>query len=54
MAFIPEQRAPLYLGIISLGLFFLAFLARCKWGREQIRVTHDQMDRVEASLNKAH
>lgn len=34
MAFIPEQRTPLLLGVVSLLLLLLAYAVRLHWGRE--------------------
>ncbi|MNN82372.1 hypothetical protein D3C81_1993000 [compost metagenome] len=33
MAFIPEQRMPLALGVVSLAILLLAFLSRSIWRR---------------------
>ncbi len=33
MAFIPEQRTPLMLGVVSLGFLVLAYFARLYWGK---------------------
>jgi GABA permease len=33
MAFIPEQRTPLALGVVSLAVLLVAYLARLLWGK---------------------
>lgn len=33
MAFIPEQRTPLLLGVVSLGILILAYVGRLHWGK---------------------
>jgi GABA permease len=37
MAFIPEQRTPLFFGVISLGLLLLGFIARRRFGAQPQR-----------------
>jgi GABA permease len=34
MAFIPEQRSPLFLGVVSLAVLLLAYVPRLRWGRK--------------------
>ncbi len=33
MAFIPEQRTPLLLGVVSLAALLIAYVPRLLWGR---------------------
>jgi GABA permease len=39
MAFIPEQREPLALGVVSFIVLLLAYLPRLRWGRRPAPAT---------------